>query len=181
MADEKDLTKVFNSLDSLLGEVDLSDVNAESGGGFSDLPEGYYLCEVEKAEITESKSSRKPMVAMQLKVVEDGIFIDEKTGGMKDLAKTANRKIFKYYVLGDEAGVKRFVADMLKFEGEKPDEPILPKEAFTCSATIVDALDVLIGMNIYIRINKSTNKDGQESVWQSPITWKRAKALDLPV
>lgn len=180
MADEKDMTKVFNSLDALLGQTDLSDITAESGG-FSDLPDGYYLCEVESAELTESKSSHQPMVAFQFKVVEDGMFIDEKTGEEKVLTKTKNRKLFKYYVLKDEGGVKRFVADMLKFEGNTAGEPVLPKEAFTTSATLLDALDALIGMCIYYRINTTTDKDGHDSKWQSPISWKRAQALDLPM
>lgn len=68
---EKDMKNLFNQLDELLGASDIKDVSAESSG-FAQLKNGYYLCEVKKAELKPSKSSGKLMVAFQLKVVEDG-------------------------------------------------------------------------------------------------------------
>ena len=172
---------VFNSLNSLLKNTDLRDVTNESAG-FSELPEGYYLCEVEKAELTQSKKSGEPMVAIQFKVAEDGCNIsDISDDGSVNIIKhkgTKNRKIFMYYVLKDEAAVKRFVTDMLKFEISEG-ESILPKEAFSTADTLEDALDVLIGMTIFVRITVSEKDDGTLSRWNNLISWKRAKDLGL--
>lgn len=172
---------IFEMLDKLLVSTDISNVTSESSG-FEDLPEGYFLSEVEKAELTVSKSSGQPMVAFQFKVIQDGVSVDIDDIGtvhLTTLPKTANRKLFKYYVLKDEQSIKRFVADMLKFEGEVEGESLLPKEAFTRSETLADALSVLIGMRIYINISK-TEKDGVQSSWSNLISWKRVSALELP-
>lgn len=174
----EDMTKLFNTLDGVLSNTKLDDVTAESNN-FAELPDGYYLSEVEKAELKESKSSRQPMVAFQLKIVEEGLAVD-KEGNFTDLKGTKNRKIFLYYVLKDETAVRRFVTDMLKFEGEVEGEPLLPKEAFTTSELLVDALDMLIGLRIYVQSSTTENKDDSTSVWKNLISWKRAKALELP-
>lgn len=174
----EDMTKLFNSLDGVLSNTNLDDVTAESNN-FAELPDGYYLSEVEKAELKESKSSGQPMVAFQLKIVEEGLAVD-KDGNFTDLKGTKNRKIFLYYVLKDETAVRRFVTDMLKFEGETEGEPILGKDYFTSSELLVDALDILIGLRIYVQSSTTENKDGSTSVWKNLISWKRAKALELP-
>lgn len=177
-----DMKNVFDKLNNLLGNTDLSDVTADSSG-FSDLPDGYYLCEVEKADLKESKSSHEPMVAFQFKVVEDGHTAEITDDGdviIEDIKKTANRKIFVYYVLKDETAVRRFATDMLKFEGEVAGESLLPKEAFMTSETLIDALDVLVGMRIYICAS-TTEKDGSKSQWNNLISWKRVAALELPM
>lgn len=176
----EDMTKLFNTLDGVLSNAKLDDVTAESNNNFSELPDGYYLSEVEKAEIKESKASHQPMVALQFKVGEDGLAVD-KDGNFTELKGTKNRKIFMYYVLKDETAVRRFAADMLKFEGEVEGEPLLPKEAFTTSELLVEALDALVGMCIYIQSSTTENKsDGTTSVWKNLISWKRAKTLELP-
>lgn len=172
--EEKDMTYVFESLNNVLSQTNLDDVTSE-GSGFEELPDGYYIGEVEKAELKESKSSQQPMVAFQFKVVQDGITDD---GNFSPISKTNNRKIFMYYVLKDEQSVKRFVTDMLKFEGEKEGESILGKEYFTNSEVLIDALDILIGSRIYIHIS-TTERNGQTSTWRNLISWKRAKALGL--
>ena len=179
MENNKDLTSLFNSLDKVLNNVDLSDVTADSSN-FSELPDGYYLCEVEKAELKESKSSHMPMVAFQFKVVDDGIGIDE-SAGFVDIKKTKNRKVFMYYVLKDENSVRRFATDMLKFEGETEGQPILDKQYFMTAAVLVDALDILIGARLYIQSSTSVNDDKSTSNWKNLISWKRAKALELPM
>lgn len=178
MENKNDLIALFKSLDGVLANTDLSDVTAESNS-FSELPDGYYLCEVEKAELKESKSSHMPMVAFQMNVVEDGIGINEDTSFF-DLKKTKNRKVFMYYVLKDQQAVRRFAADMLKFEGEKQDEPILSVECFTTSEVLLDALDILTGMRIYVQSSTSKNDDNSTSVWKNIISWKRARLLGLP-
>ena len=111
---------------------------------------------------------------MSVPVTDDGDVIIE------DIKKTANRKIFVYYVLKDETAVRRFATDMLKFEGEVAGESLLPKEAFMTSETLIDALDVLVGMRIYICAS-TTEKDGNKSQWNNLISWQRVAALELPL
>lgn len=182
MAEEKNA--LISAINDLFSKVDLKDVTAESEG-FKALDEGYYLCEVETAELTTSKTSGLPMAAFRFKVVEDGHAVTINDGGyatLTDLPKTKNQKMFIYYVFKDETSVRRFVKDMLKFEGETVGEPILSKEYFVNSELIEDALDILIGMNIYIQVSKTKNKEtDEESTWQNLISWKRAKVLELPV
>ena len=179
----EDIKKMHASLNALLATTDLTDVTAESSG-FSELPEGYYLCEVEEAKLTTSKTSGAPMVSLRFKVVEDGhaVEIDEVGNvNMTDLKKTSNRKIFTHYPFKDDRSVKRFVTDMLKFEGETPGESLLPKEAFTTAETLEDALGALIGMRIYVQVSVTINDDDSKSVWNNLISWKRASALELPM
>lgn len=182
MAETKDFKSLFDKLDGLLSTVDLSDVTAESAG-FTELPDGYYLCEVEKTEIRESKSSKMPMAAFTFKILEDGYTAEVNESGetvMNNIKKTANRKIFIYYVFKDERSVKRFATDMLKFEGEEEGEPLLPKEAFLNADTVNDALEILTGMRIYVHVSTTVNEDDTKTTWNNLISWKRAKALDLP-
>lgn len=177
-----ELQKVLGSLNTLLGSTDLKDVTSESTG-FQELPDGYYLSEVEKAELTVSKSSNQPMVAFQFKTVDDGKSADmtDETVTLTTLKGTKNRKMFLYYVLKDDTAVKRFVTDMLKFEGKEPGKPLLDKEYFTNAEVLEDALDVLIGMRIYIQVSTNEKEDGTKSTWQNLISWKRAEALELTV
>ena len=182
MADTKNMKNIFNTLDALLENTDLSKVTAESTG-FSELKDGYYLCEVKKAELKASKSSGNPMAAFQLKVIEDGtdfIFDVKNRATPITLKGTKNRIIFKYYVFKDETSVQRFAGEMLRFEDENG-ESILTKEYFTTSELIEDALDVLIGMRIYVHISTTENADGTSSTWTNLITWKTASALGLKV
>lgn len=178
MANEKDLKKVFASLDAMLSNTDISDITADSNVGFSDLPAGYYLVEVKKAELKSSKDGY-PQAAFQLKIVEDGLTIDEK-GKMHDIEKTKDRMMFKYYTFKEERHIKQFVADMLKFEGEVPGEPILPKEAFTNSETIADAVEVLVGSRVYANLTISEKDDGSKNSWINIVSWKAAKGMGLP-
>ena len=179
-----ELTKdLSNAVDKLLSNVDLSDVSANSND-FESLPEGYYLCEVEKANLTTSKSSGQPMVAFTFKITENGHTLAVNENGdatMVDVSHSKNRKIFVYYPLKNEASLKRFVKDMLKFEGEKEGEPILTKEYFVTSELLCDALDVLTGMRIYVQVSVTINKDETKSTWQNLISWERAKKLELPL
>ena len=86
----EDMTKLFDSLNGILNNLDLTEVSAE-GAGFQDLPDGYYLSEVEKVELKESKSSHQPMVAFQFKVTEDGYGVNEE-GEYTFLSKTKSEK-----------------------------------------------------------------------------------------
>lgn len=169
---------IFSTLDAILSNSNIEDVTTESAG-FSALPDGYYLCEVVKAELKSNKEG-KPMAAFQLKAVEKAINVtfDEKTAApiFNEIDKTKGRMLFKYYVFSDEQSVKRFVSDMLKFEDATTQETILGKEYFLTSELIEDALDVLIGMTIYIEL--ATNDKGSQ--WANMISWKTAGKLGLP-
>lgn len=174
----------FEALNALLGSVDFDKITADSDGSYDELPDGYYLSEVESAELTTGKTSGNPMVSFRFKVVEDGIgsYVDDK-GYMKlkNLENTKNRKIFKYYPLVNEKNVNSFVSDMLKFEGETAGEPILPKEAFTSGEVLEEALDVLTGSRIYIQVSTTVKKStGEASKWNNLVSWKRAESLGLP-
>lgn len=179
--EQKDLNSVFASIDMVLNNIKLDDVSSESSGS-TELPDGYYLCEVEKAEVTTSKTSGSPMVAFQFKVIENGVSVDVNEDGTitkTSIERTANRKIFMYYPIKDERTVKRFVSDMLKFEGEKPGEPILAKEYFMTSEVLCDALDIITGMNIYVQVATTKNKEGTDSTFKNLVSWKRIAALEL--
>ena len=176
----------YNALDESLGSVDLDDVTSEkSGSEFEELPEGYYLCEVKKAELTKSKSSGNPMIKIQFKVIENGIGVDVNEKGdavFVDIPKSKNRCMFKYYVLRDEKSVKTYVSDMLKFEGSEPGVPLLEKELFLSSVTMSEALNLLEGSQIHIQVSVSENKTTKEkSSWQNLISWSRAAKLELPM
>ena len=174
---------LYSQLDDLLKQTDLTDVSAESTN-YSELPDGYYNCEVDKIDIKLSKTSSKPMVSFQFSITEDGysVEVDEKMNAtLIPIKKTKNRKIFINYVLKNDTSVKRFVTDMLKFEGETPGESLLPKEAFTTSEVLEDALDLLIGQRIYVQVSTTTKDDDTKSTWNNIISWKRAAALELPM
>lgn len=177
----EDLKDVFANLDGLLSQTNIEDVTEESAG-FNELPDGYYLSEVVKAELKVSKTSKQPMAAFQFKVVEDGKApAGDEDPSLIDIKKTKGRMIFLYFVLKDDQSVKRFVSDMLKFEGEEPGQPLLGKEYFTNSELLEDALDVLTGMQIYINVSTSENQNGEPSTWKNLISWARADKLGLPV
>ena len=180
---ELDNKQLIASINELLKQTNIDDVTSESNS-FQELPEGYYLCSVDNAEIKESKASGNPMVAFSFTVTENGHhYVADKDGNveMQEVKGSKNRKIFMYYVLKDTSSVRRFVSDMLKFEGEEPGKPLLDKEYFMNSEILADALAILQGMRIYIQITKSVNDDGTSRSWQNLISWKRAAALDLPM
>ena len=93
MAIEKSL---YSQLDDLLKQTDLTDVSAESTN-YSELPDGYYNCEVDKVDLKLSKTSGNPMVSFQFTITEDGysVEVDEKQNAtLIPIKKTKNRKIF---------------------------------------------------------------------------------------
>ena len=180
MANEKDMSEISKSIDSLLSSVDLGNVTSESSG-FTDLPQGYYLCKVDDAKLTTSKSSGNPMISFSFTVQEDGkaVETDENNNAiLVPIKGSKNRKIFLHYPLKDDKSVKRFVSDMLKFE-EESGKSVLSKEYFTNTETLEDALDILIDMQIFVQITVNKKEDGTTSTWQNLISWKRATALGL--
>lgn len=167
-------------LNSLLSDVSLDDVSSDSQG-FTELQDGYYLTEVESAELTTSKSSGQPMVSFRLSIVEDGVSVGFENDDIvfNQIKKSKGRKVFKHFVLKDTGSIKRFASDMLKFVGDDG-ESLLPKEAFMTSETLVDALDILVGMRIYIQLDTTEKDDGTKSQWTNFISWKRVAELGLP-
>ena len=179
---DKDLTAVFSTLDSLLAGTNLDKVSAD-GVGREDLPDGYYLSELTKAKLTVSKSSGNPMIVLEFKTTEDGFDVQFDAKGNVKLAsidKTSGRSFTIFYPLSDEQKVKRAIADLLKFE-ETEGQSLLTKEYFASSELLSEALDILVGMRIYVQATTSEAKDGTKTVWQNLVSWKRVKALGLPM
>lgn len=171
----------FVNLKDLLQQIDWNTVTEDDG--FQDLPEGYYLCEVEKAELKENKAQTNQQVSFTFKVVEDGLAEGMDVRGnsvLQTISGTHNRKVFKHYPFKDAAGVKRFVTDMLKFEGDTPGEPLLEKEYFMMEETIEDALNILVGRRIYVQASHKEYQ-GKTSCWYDIVGWTRANALGLPM
>ena len=50
----------MNNLDEILKNIKLEDISSE-GTGFSELPDGYYLCEVEEVKFAISKTTGNDM------------------------------------------------------------------------------------------------------------------------
>ena len=178
-----DYSKLSKTLDALLGSVDLTSTTEE--GAKSELPDGYYLCEVVKAELTESKSGN-PMVSMQFKVMDDGKKIVQDEQGysqLVDAPHTKDKIIYQNYVLSNELQVTFFVSDMLKFQDPETNEPLFDKEKdFDSTKAIMDVCEALeAGMIIYIMVQTkdSKNEPGKKEKKYNPISWKRASKLEL--
>lgn len=175
-----DLSHVKSILDGILTESNLKDIKAE--GDRQELPEGYFLCEVIKAELRES-SKGDAMVMVQWKTVEDGISVvltDKNEPKLVNIDKTANVSFANFYVLKDEKSIRRYIADMIKFEDPETHEQLLDEQCFLSSDLIEQALDILQGMRLYVNVSKS-EKDNVTSTWYNPITWNRAEKLKLPM
>lgn len=171
----------FIKLGDLLQDVNWETVTEENS--FDDLPEGFYLCEVEKADLKENKAQTNMQVSFQLKVVDEGLTeaIDDRGNSvLRAISGTKNRKIFKHYPFKDTNGIKRFVVDMMKFEGENPGEPLLGPEYFMTEETFPDALACLIGTRIYVQASYREYQ-GKKNCWYDFVAWDRATKLGLPV
>lgn len=175
--DERFSEKEFAELDALLNEADLSNVSSE--GTNKELKEGYYLSEVKRAELVPNKKTGKLQAKLTFVTKEDGYGDDD--GTLYRIKKTSNINIYKYYSLADVSKIEMFASDMLKFEAE-PGKPLLPKEAFKRSDTLVEALSLLENMQLYIYVSNTLDEDGKViSTWYNLISWKRAALLELPI
>ena len=177
-----DYEKIASSLDKLLGSVDLSSTS-EEGVRFQ-LPEGYFRCLVEKAELKESKSGN-PMVSFELKTMEDGkkSIVDEQGyAQLVDAPHTADKKIYINYVLSNELQVGFFVSDMLKFQDLETNEPFFTADDFSNTEGIIQVCDVLAtGAEIYIMVQNTDKKNDKGETIQNfkPITWNRARRIGV--
>ena len=178
--EQEDLQSLLGEINGILSKTDLSNVTEDSAG-FKELPEGYFLCDVVKAEIKRSKSSKKPQAVLQLKVVEDGLKEVLDADGEVQLVKAEKTKgitVFKYYPLDSEEGVQRFASDMMKFEDpDNPGKHLLEKDAFTNAAYMMDAVSCLVDLRINVQNTINTKNDGTKSSWLNLITWKRADKI----
>lgn len=169
----------LSKLNNLIKTVQLEDVTEESGSGFKDLPDGFYISEVKKIDLKETKTNQDPMISIQFEVVDDGLTLNEEGTELVTISKTKGRFIFVNYVLKDEASFKRFVSDMLKFE-DKTGVPLLEKPCFSGNTELMlQSLELLIGFRIYIQLSTSDYKDGKNQ-WKNLISWNRATNLGLP-
>lgn len=174
------MDEIFSSITEVLSGINLDNISAESSG--NDLDDGYYLCEVSKAEITTSKTKGTPMVAFTFTVVENGSAVDVDENGeitKTEIKSTKGRKIFIYYPLSDSRSASRFISDMLKFEGEEPGTPILGREYFTNAEFLAEALSILVGLQVYIMVSTGKDRDGKDTTWKNLVSWKRADQIGL--
>lgn len=172
----------FINLSDLLSQVNWDTIGEENT--FEDLPEGYYLCEVKKAELKENKAQTNMQASFQFSIVEDGFAesLDSKGNSVLHyIPGTKGKRIFKHYAFKTPDNVKRFANDMLKFEKpENPGESLLTVEFFMTQEVIPDALELLESMNMRIFIQaRYTEKDGKKNCWYDLISWKRAKEMGL--
>ena len=171
---EKDFFSLYNEIAE---KTDFSKANPDNNNN-SDLPEGYYLSELEAFKLGLS-STNKPMVTLQFKVIE-GYPIDKETETHDFSApKFINKKIWLYFVVDDSKKQLSFADNMLKFEDENG-EAIIDKEIFMDASLLNDALEILLGARIYICITESKNKDNEKIYWKNMLSWKRVRALELP-
>jgi hypothetical protein len=180
--EEVDLTDVFSSFDKVVKNTDLSGITAESSG-FSDLKPGYYLCSLDKACFKKAKKDGAPQIMMQFSVVEDGVAYEQDDRGndiVSPLKGSKNRKIFKYYPIRDDATLKRFVSDMMKFIDPKTKTALLPADAFTNHEVVGAALEAIAGSRIYLSLSE-VGEGESKSIFPNLISWTRAEQLDLPM
>lgn len=184
-----DLNQISKQLDDLLAQADLS--NTTSEGQSKELPDGYYLCEVESADLGAS-SNGNPMVTLKFKIVEDGLksIIDDKGNDVLVEAKnTKGNYIYQNYTLTNNMNLGFFVSDMLKFEDpETPGKPLLAdtveeaKAYFSNTELLLEALEVIsMGSRIFVMLQTKPRKDNPDVMdkKKSLISWKRAAGLGL--
>lgn len=186
--EDLDMDSLFGEVADLIKQTDLSNVSAYSTG-FEELPIGYYLTEVIKAEFTRSKTSNKPMVSLRLRIVDDGYKLVDNDMASADvhfepITGVKGRYVFKHYVLTDSSSLKRFVSDMKKFEDpEHPGNELLPEQAWSDVSVMREAISLLETLNsrIWVHVSESKKKDGTVGTWTDLESFKRAEEIGLPV
>ena len=183
MEELKELKELYAIYNNIAKKTDLTSIDPNSD--FENLPEGYYYSEVSDAKFTLTKETKLPMITLTFDVIEGyRIATDEEIdNGLPELFKLKSvekRKIFVRFVNKDEPSLQRFAKNMLKFE-DANGEPLLEKDVFLDAEFLIEALNCLIGSRLYVQISKSKNSNGETSIWQNLISWKRASQLGLPV
>lgn len=163
------------NLNDILKNIDLKNISNEQNS-YIELPDGYYLVQIERAEIVNSKTSGNLMVRWELTTLENGIGFDENTGGTKYIEKTAQKRIYHYHILNSEQNVTRLLSDLLKFEIEG--QPAFSVDMFVDQAHIEAVLDGLQGLSIWINLTTKNSK-GESSQWKNFISFRSAKQAGL--
>lgn len=177
-----DYAKISKTLDSLLESVDLTGTTEDKVS--SDLPDGYFLCEVLEANLGESKAGNA-MFSIKYRTFEDGkrnIVDDQGYAQLVDAKGTANKTFYTHYVLSNEMNINFFVSDMLKFQDPETNEPLFDKDMFKDTKGIVEVAELLQqGGIIFIMVQtvEKRNAPGEKEKKYKPISWTRARALEL--
>ena len=178
--------------DSLLKDVDFNDIDITDTNENNELPDGYYLCEVEDADIGPNKDKSNDQAFFQLRVVEPGLNPVYEDGQMflQELVGTQKRVIFKYYpfkgtdkkatslVYQDETGKWKpgqFLCDTQLFV-DTDGAPLLEKEAFMYKETAKEALAILVGCRIYVKI-ETKEYNGQTSQFKNLVSIDRVNKI----
>lgn len=164
-------------INAIASQTDLTTIKGEDAT-YSQLPEGYYLCEVTDWELREVGTQQEPMYMIKMKITDDGITIDDK-GSNVEIKSTKGKTLNLLYMITTTDNFKRFVNDMLKFEQEEG-VSLLDKEYFNYDETINDALDITKGRRLWVQVYSYTSKvDGSIKYGNRAISFARAKQLDL--
>lgn len=174
--EENKLKEIQEKLQSILNDTDLNNIDPNSD--YEELSDGYYLSELTSAKIDFSKAG-KLQVVLQFKITEQGQTLKVDDTGIANFVQCGGkgRTLFKYYNIETPENVRKFAKDMLKFEDENGNS-ILTTEYFTTPELMYDALDVLVGLRLYLQSSTSKNDKGS-STWINLISWKRAASLEL--
>lgn len=170
----------FIKLNDLLSTVDWNTVTEKDS--FEELPEGYYCCLIEKAELKPNKANTNMQVSFTYKVIENGLAeVTDNRGNSvwQEIPHTQNRKIFRYYPLKTTGNFKRFIEAMMKFEGEERGKPKFSINDFKTEDEIEKSLDKLVGSGIYVQVYYK-EAQGQKNCWNDIISWDKAEKLGLP-
>lgn len=175
-------TDLKSKLSSLFQETRDAKIDKNREGVFSNLPDGYYLAEVDTVKLGLNKAETNFQLIWTLVVVE-GYKVEEnkssQTGfDITELDGVANRKMFAFHSLKDSKNLISAKQDILKFEDENG-ESIVPIEFLDNEEVFEDALDLVVGNRIYIHVE--TDKKDPTSQWKRFVSWKRATDLGLPV
>ena len=159
-----------NSLNEILKNIDLE--NLSSDNSFENLPDGYYLVEVEKVQLGESKTNNK-MITWTTKVVENGISFNEYFE-KQTIPNTRGRKVWLYSLLNNEQNVKRAFSDLLKFKDQE-NNSILDTKYFKSEESLEMSLGLLEGRRIYIHLSTS----GDKNQWKRFVNWEAVEKIGL--
>lgn len=190
--DEQTKKSVFDSLDSLISQSDISDVTSESTEKRGRMKDGIYLCELKSATLGQSKSSGNPMVTLEFSTIDDGITTtyDSFGNASKQIIKgSKGKRIMKFCTFNPDrpSDFSRFVSDMLKFE-DAPKHSALSKEMFVSAEKISQCLEIVIGMNVYVQLSSTRNKgvssdepltEDNSTQWTTLISFERAVKLGI--
>ena len=178
--------------DALLKDVNFDEIDLENTNDNNELPDGYYLCEVVTAEIGPNKDQTNDQACFQLRTIQNGErpCLEEGCDLLEELTGTQNRSIFKYYpfkstdkkatslIYKDDTGKWKpgqFLCDTQLFKDDDGN-PLIEKEAFMYKETAQEALSILVGCNIYVKI-ETKEYNGQTSQFKNLVSIDRVNKI----